>query len=1221
MKKVILLSIISMLCTQSPALTATRLVPDDYATIQAAIDDCNDGDVVIVSPGTYLENINFNGRNITLTSTEPDNPEVVANTIIKSTSSLPSPSNTRTGQPTEVRGSVVTFENVETSQAVLTGFTITGGYGTFLNVEFVGRDTITGGGILCINSSPTIKKNVIINNNSENVAQLLNVEGWGAGIGCFVSSATITHNIIKDNTATLGGGILAIIGNAEIKNNLIYNNSATAGGGVLLLDGNLINNTIVNNSASDSGANVYFVSYPEFGPCTAINNIISYAHGTGGIFREGSIPEDRIEFNNIWDGGDNIFMPATKTKDARGNVYQDPMFVNLQANDFQLQMDSPCINAGDPNCVIESDEKDMYGNNRLIHERVDMGAAEFDGNLKPVADAGDDQSLDELPEFVTLDASRSYDPDGNKNLSYKWTQAAGRSFDIEDADEQTAKFTPADYGVYSFNLTVSDGIFDSDADNVIILIGANHIPVADAGLPVYASENIVTLDGTGSYDPDDSGELLYFWEQISGPPLVIADSNTATPEISGFIQTDALQICEFQLVVYDGQYQSLPDIAEVRIFPYFERTTYVLENDSFDPNKPTFIYFGGGNCINGSGNWSNSEWERVVNVLSFSYQPDPSNLGRTYYKYGDMIVQYLSEVAPNYNQMIQTSGHSTGGQPAIDVAIRMNLTYKDARYNVNRVTLLDGRCRDYSESILNFIDSAVDGEQCWMDTYEGTGPYFYPSILNVQVALNDHGFPPNWYKDSLTNPQMNEFNGGLVAGAYWSVFGPGRNLQLAKTPLQEIYKFHWEGRLTGEMQFFDEANFPARLPEPVTLLRPVDVGDPNGAVLTCQESENAAGYQLLFGKDPHRIMDFNVISDTPTPPSEVITTLPFDKTWWTVKVYDQYGSTIFADPIPISAINLSFPIENQTTGKKYSHFQDAINEANPGDEIVAKEGTYHESIDFKGKNLTVRSTNPSDPAIVSATALKGDNNNSIVIFSGWETADCILSGFTITGGKKGIYGYNASPTITDCIITNNSRNGIHLYGYSEPSICRCNIINNTTGVEMQQEIRGRYVRDSHPEIINCVIAANQQHGITGEFATIINCTICDNLQSGISNSTSTITNSIIYFNGDGTLAAQLPSQLSTVAYCNVQDFGQNDGNIDMDPLFAEQGKGDYHLMSQAGRWEPTSQSWIQDDISSPCIDVGDPNSEVGLEPEPNGSVINIGAYGGTTQASKSMSGI
>ncbi len=551
----------------------------------------------------------------------------------------------------------------------------------------------------------------------------------------------------------------------------------------------------------------------------------------------------------------------------------------------------------------------------------------------------------------------------------------------------------------------------------------------------------------------------------------------------------------------------------------------------------------------------------------------------------------------------------------------MNLTYKDARYNVNRVTLLDGRCRDYSESILNLIDSAVDGELCWMDTYEGTGPNFYPSILNVQVALNDHGFPPTWYKDSLTNPIMNEFNGGLIAGAYWSVVGPGRNLQLAKTPLHQIYKFHWEGRLTGEMQFFDEANFPARLPEPVTLLKPVDAGDPNGAVLTCQESENAVGYQLLFGENPDRVMDFNIVSDTPTPPNEVITTLPFDQTWWTVRVYDQYGSTIYADPIPISPINLSFPIENQTTGKKYSHFQDAIDEADPGDEIVAKEGVYHESIDFKGKTLTVRSTYPSDPTIVSATVLEGDNRNYVVTFSDWEDANCILSGFTITGGKKGIYCYNASPTITDCSIIGNSAAGIHLYGNSEPFIWRCNITNNGSGIEMQQEVRGRYVRDSHPEITNCIIAANQQHGITGEFATIINCTICDNLQTGINNSTLTVTNSIIYFNGDGTLAAQLPGESSTVAYCNVQGFGQNDGNIDVDPLFAEHSKGDYHLMSQAGRWDPTSQSWIQDDTSSLCIDAGDPNSEVGLEPDPNGSVINMGAYGGTAQASKSVSDI
>jgi hypothetical protein len=97
----------------------------------------------------------------------------------------------------------------------------------------------------------------------------------------------------------------------------------------------------------------------------------------------------------------------------------------------------------------------------------------------------------------------------------------------------------------------------------------------------------------------------------------------------------------------------------------------------------------------------------------------------------------------------------------------------------------------------------------------------------------------------------------------------------------------------------------------------------------------------------------------------------------------------------------------------------------------------------------------------------------------------------------------------------------------------------------------------------------------------------------------------------------LPFELSTVTYSDIQGFATNDGNIDADPLFADPVTGDYHLKSQAGRWDPASQMWVQDQVNSPCIDGGDPNSTVGLEPEPNGSVINMGAYGGTDQASKS----
>ena len=74
----------------------------------------NDGDTVLVSPGVYYETINFSGKNITVTSTDPNDRGIVGYTIINA----------------DGDGTVVTFENGETNKAVLTGFTITGGVGT-----------------------------------------------------------------------------------------------------------------------------------------------------------------------------------------------------------------------------------------------------------------------------------------------------------------------------------------------------------------------------------------------------------------------------------------------------------------------------------------------------------------------------------------------------------------------------------------------------------------------------------------------------------------------------------------------------------------------------------------------------------------------------------------------------------------------------------------------------------------------------------------------------------------------------------------------------------------------------------------------------------------------------------------------------------------------------------------------------------------------------------
>jgi hypothetical protein len=80
------------------------------------------------------------------------------------------------------------------------------------------------------------------------------------------------------------------------------------------------------------------------------------------------------------------------------------------------------------------------------------------------------------------------------------------------------------------------------------------------------------------------------------------------------------------------------------------------------------------------------------------------------------------------------------------------------------------------------------------------------------------------------------------------------------------------------------------------------------------------------------------------------------------------------------------------------------------------------------------------------------------------------------------------------------------------------------------------------------------------------------------------------------------------------------GNIDVDPLFADPENDDYHLKSEAGRWDPIAQLWIQDHVTSPCIDASDPMTPIGLEPFPSGGFVNMGAYGCTVEASKTYFG-
>jgi hypothetical protein len=155
---------------------------------------------------------------------------------------------------------------------------------------------------------------------------------------------------------------------------------------------------------------------------------------------------------------------------------------------------------------------------------------------------------------------------------------------------------------------------------------------------------------------------------------------------------------------------------------------------------------------------------------------------------------------------------------------------------------------------------------------------------------------------------------------------------------------------------------------------------------------------------------------------------------------------------------------------------------------------------------------------------------------------------------------------------------------------------------------GIHSSESQPTLINCTFALNSAllgNAITCDsepynrpsFIRLFNCIVWDGGNEIWNNDTS----------------------IFTIVYNDIWDGFPGEGNINVEPLFADPGSRDFHLKSEVGRWDPVSQSWVLDDVNSPCIDVGEPNMPVGDEPEPNGGIINMGAYGGTPEASKSIS--
>ena len=258
----------------SPVFSTTIHVPSDYPTIQDAINNSVDGDTILVSPGTYFENIYFIGKNVTVQSTDGPDLTIIDGSQLDTT---------------------VTFQNGESSGAVLEGFTITNGRPMSGN----------GGGIKCSGAHPTIKNNVIKGNPSQN----------GAGIYLYHSSPDIHNNLIIGNYASsYGGGIYCDHSSSpQISCTTIAVNSAPTGGGLYAYD----------------------YSHPK-----AINSII-WDNCGGGVTCEWYSSAE-IKYTDIQGGWSDI-----------GDIDEDPLFYDPDNKDFHLKQDpcqpgvfNPCKDAG-----------------------------------------------------------------------------------------------------------------------------------------------------------------------------------------------------------------------------------------------------------------------------------------------------------------------------------------------------------------------------------------------------------------------------------------------------------------------------------------------------------------------------------------------------------------------------------------------------------------------------------------------------------------------------------------------------------------------------------------------------------------------------------------------------------------------------------------------------------------------------------------------------------
>lgn len=356
--------------TATPAGAALVHVPGDHPTIQDAIESALDGDVIVVAPGTYRDNLDFAGKQCTVRSSHGFDSTILIPLL--------------SGTPT------VKFVSGEGNRSVIEGFTIQGGPGS------------RGPGILCRDSSPAIQRNRITGFEAQSaMAAGIHIEGTSANpkiVECLVESnvgpgvagsacgvVSLESCTILGNVADAGPALsVESCNGAVVKNTVVFGNAAFAHSTARFnqVARILIDHCTFDSNSSGTSGTLAFESCPNV---VVSNSIVSRELRGAGIHWQGD-GSIRALHNNIWSAP---IGPCLGFTPGMGHLSKDPKYCDPGQVRFAVTDESPCVEAAsdgtdigavqggcEPVTSIEEPPAASDENPKLESDRISVGGGD-----------------------------------------------------------------------------------------------------------------------------------------------------------------------------------------------------------------------------------------------------------------------------------------------------------------------------------------------------------------------------------------------------------------------------------------------------------------------------------------------------------------------------------------------------------------------------------------------------------------------------------------------------------------------------------------------------------------------------------------------------------------------------------------------------------------------------------------------------------------------------